>query len=271
MKFFFADDSSQKAVREGMGKIIGFGGIFVDAEVLGQLEQEINHICSSYSLPDDEEIKWSPRRDSWIYNNLHGEDRTRCYTDILEAARNSGCKILVVAWDTGRTTLTGQDAFQKVLDFAFERIEMYLAKQDSLGVIVADRPGGSHREDEQFLASFLNRITIGTVYVHSEHIPINILTTPSHLQRHLQLADLTISITCAMISGKTRYAEPLFSIIKEMLIENHVGYRGGTGLKLFPDELINLYHWLLDEEEFVRVSASSGIRLPDPHLPYATI
>lgn len=269
MEFFFADDTTQNSSRKGMGKILGFGGVFVPEVVLGSLEQKINEICEAYGMPKGEEIKWSPKRKSWIYKNLHGEERVKCYSEILNATADSGCRALVVAWDSGRTTLKGEKAFKKVVDFTFERIAMHLAKQGTLGVIVADRPGGSHKEDEQFLSEFLERVNQGTDYVVPEHVPINILTTPSHLQRHLQVADLVTAITCAMVSGQSTYAKPYFPIIQKMLISNNHGYIGGTGLKLFPDSLINLYYWVLGETHFVKVSMNAGFPLPDPKSPYA--
>lgn len=270
MEFFFADDTTQKSLREGMGKILGFGGIFVPDTHLGDLEQKINDICSSYSIPQGEEVKWSPRKKSWIYENLHGDSRTECYSNILKATKCAGCRAIVVAWDSARTTLKGSNAFDKVLDFAFERISMHLSRQGTLGVIVADRPGGGHKEDEQFLSDFLIRINEGTDYVMPEHVPINILTTPSHLQRHLQVADLVTAITCAMVAGQTKYAEPLFSTIKDMLITNQYGSIGGTGLKLFPDDLLNLYHIVLGETHFIKVGMSTGFPLPFSSLPYAS-
>src|SRR5690606_5775923 len=103
--------------------------------------------------------------------------------------------------------------------------------------------------------------------VGPEQIALNILTTPSHLVKQLQLADLVTSITAAMVSGQDRYAKPLFPIVKSMLIGNHYGYIGGTGLKLFPDSLINLYYWILDEARNVKVSHGAGIALP--HSAYA--
>jgi hypothetical protein len=270
MEFFFADDTTQNSVRDGMGKIIGFGGIFVHDTVLGDLEQEINDICKIYSIPHGEEIKWSPRKKSWIYKNLHGDLRTKCYLEILEASKNADCRAVVVAWDTGRTTLQGGDAFKKVLDYAFERISLHLSGLDNLGVIVADRPGGGHKEDEQFLADFLTRINEGTDYVVPEHVPINILTTPSHLQRHLQIADLVTAITCAMVAGQTKYAEPLFPTIKDILIKNQYGYIGGTGLKLFPDELLNLYYVVLGETHYIKAGMNAGFPLPFSDHPYAS-
>ncbi len=220
-------------------------------------------------MPKGEEIKWSPKKGSWLHQNLHGDGRTQCYTEILKSAEEAGCKAIVTAWDCGRTTLQGQQAFQKVLDYTLERIAMYLSKKDSLGVIVADRPGGSHKQDEAFLTEFLERVSAGTEYVKPDHVPINILTTPSHLQRHLQLADLVTAITCAMVAGQSAYAESYFPIIKRMLIANHQGYIGGTGLKVFPADLINLYHWVLGEAHFVTVSRNVGVPLPVKDRPYA--
>lgn len=270
MELFFADDSTHKGVRVGMGKIISFGGVFVSPEALMPLEKKITDICQNkYNIPEGEEIKWSPKKKSWIYENLHGESRTGCYREILQAALDHGVKAIVICWDEGRTTLKGDRAFNKALDFAFERISVHLEKQDTIGLMVADRPGGSHKQDEAFLSAFLERINSGTVHVGPDRIALNILTTPSHLVKHLQLADLVTSITAAMVAGQDRYAGELFSLIKKMFISNHFGYIGGSGLKLFPDDLWNLYYWVLGEDAYVKVSMSGGIGLPDKRRPYA--
>lgn len=270
MELFFADDSTHKGVRDGMGKIISFGGVFVSSEALMSLEQQITDICQKkYAIPVNEEIKWSPKKKSWIYENLHGESRTECYREILQAALDHGVKVIVICWDEGRTTLKGERAFNKCLDFAFERISVHLEKNDTIGLMIADRPGGSHKQDEAFLSDFLERVNNGTVHVGPDRIALNILTTSSHLVKHLQLADLVTSITAAMVAGQDKYAGELFPLVKEMFISNHFGYIGGSGLKLFPDELWNLYYWVLGEDAYVKVSMSGGIGLPRQGLPYA--
>ena len=270
MELFFADDSTHKGVRDGMGKIISFGGVFVSPEALMPLEQQITDICQKkYAIPEGEEIKWSPKKKSWIYENLHGEKRTECYREIIQAALDHGVKAIVICWDEGRTTLKGERAFNKALDFAFERISVHLEKQDTIGLMIADRPGGSHKQDEAFLSDFLERVNNGTVHVGPDRVALNILTTPSHLVKHLQLADLVTSITAAMVAGHDRYAGELFPLVKKMFISNHFGYIGGSGLKLFPDDLWNLYHWVLGEDAYVKVSMSGGIGLPHKGLPYA--
>ncbi len=135
--------------------------------------------------------------------------------------------------------------------------------------MIADRPGGSHKQDEAFLSDFLERVNNGTIHVGPDRVALNILTTPSHLVKHLQLADLVTSITAAMVAGQDRYAGELFPLVKKMFISNHFGYIGGSGLKLFPDDLWNLYHWVLGEDAYVKVSMSGGIGLPHKGSPYA--
>lgn len=270
MELFFADDSTHKGIRDGMGKIIAFGGVFVSPDALMSLERQITDICQNrYGIPEGEEIKWSPKKKTWIYENLHGQNRTDCYREILQAALDHGVKAIVICWDEGRTTLKGERAFNMALDFAFERISVHLEKNDTIGLMIADRPGGSHKQDEAFLSEFLDRVNSGTIHVGPERIALNILTTPSHLVKQLQLADLVTSITAAMVAGQDRFAGELFHLVKSMFICNYLGYVGGTGLKLFPDDLRNLYHWVLGEDAFVKVSMSGGIGLPDRRFPYA--
>ena len=269
MRIFFADDSTQKGVRNGMGKLIAFGGILVDESHLRSLNTGIDAVADLFGVPEGEEFKWSPNKQSWIYSNLLGDERQKCYSAILETALEHEVKAIVVVWDTGRTTLKGNAAFEKCVSFLFERLSVCLEKNTSLGLIIADKPGGSHKEDEAFLERFIERTNSGTKYVPPDRIGLNVLTTPSHLLRHLQLADLVTGITTAMVAGYYKYSKPLFEYIKPMFIQNHLDCIGGTGLKLFPNELTNIYHWVLAEDTFWRVGMSCGWALPDKRWPYA--
>ncbi len=174
----------------------------------------------------------------------------------------------MVAFDEGRTSLGVQDVIREALDYLLERTEMYLERKDKLGLIVADRPGGGRKQENELLESVLSTIEVGTDFVQLERIPLNILTTPSHLICHLQIADLVVGIATSMVAGAKDYAEPLFPLIKKMLIRNAMGYIGGAGLKLFPDDLLNLYHWVLGESTFVKTGMGSGWGLPLSHRPY---
>ncbi len=269
MEVFFADDSTQKSIRNGMGTVVAVGGVFIDELHLRPLAARLDEIAKAVGLPHGEEMKWSPRKGSWIYEKLHGDDRTDCYQKVLEAAVEHEARAIVICWDTGRTTLKNAKAFDKCIDYLFERMAVHLEKRKANAILVADRPGGGKDQEEQFLCDFVQRIQSGTAHVSPNRILLNVLTTPSNLQRHLQLADLVTGITTAMVCGLDRFAGPLFPLVKKLLIQNHLSGVAGTGLKLFPDELLNLYHHVLGEDTFWRVGNGAGFSLPNAKLPYA--
>jgi hypothetical protein len=268
MQLLFLDDSVQKGHRGKMGKLVAAGGVLLDEAALRPLQERIDGICAQFQIPLGCEIKWSPPKGNWIREHLDEQARQDLQTRVLEAALEHEAKALVVIFDTGRTSLQGAKALRKALEYAFERATMHLEDEGKLGLIVADRPGGSKKEEEAFLEDVLSTIAWGTEYVQPKQIPINILTTPSHLVRHLQVADLVVGVTTAMVAGNLTFAEPLFPIVKQMLLRNAYDYIGGTGLKLFPKELSNLYYWVLGEDVFAKVAANSGWGLPREGFPY---
>lgn len=269
MDIFFADDSSQKGAREGMGRVIAIGGIFVSDANLRPLEQEVTAIASEYGFPEGEEIKWSPGRNLWMRNNLQNERRHECLSRILEAAVARDVRAIVVCFDTARLYVDDTAAKQQCLKYLFERIHSDLQAREQIGIVVADRPGGGKTEEETFLAEFLLHLQEGTTYVVPERIALNVLTTPSHLIRHLQLADLVTGISTAMVCGYYDYAKALFPSVQKMMVRGTGGMIGGTGLKCWPDALANLYHWILGEPAVVRLKSRGGM-IPSPALPYCT-
>jgi hypothetical protein len=268
MNIFFADDSSQAGVRPEMGRLIAVGGALIGWQALKGLARAIEDAADATGVPRGTELKWSPPPDNWIYQNLKGEARKSLYRQVLQAAQEHGARCCVVVWDTGRTTLQGDEAFARAMDFLFERISMHCSTKGEYFTVVADRPGGGPRQDDQFLERFLQRVETGTEYVPPDRCLLNLLTTPSHLQRHLQIADLVVGVTTAMVAGRYKYAQPLFAEIRPLLIQNALGYVGGTGLKLFPDDLANLYHWVLEESAFTKAKSGLGWKLPSDNLPY---
>lgn len=268
MEIFFADDSTQKGVRDGMGALVALGGVLFPESAIRPFAEAMNEITSRFSVPEGEEVKWSPKKGSWIYENLKGDDRSNCYAEILRAAAGFDVRALVIVWDTGRTTLKGERAFEKCLDYAFERLAVNLSKRTEKAIIVADRPGGGKKQEDGLLANFLDRVQSGTTYSVPDWCLLNILTTPSKLLRQLQLADLVTGITTAMVAGSHKYAAPLFEEVRPMLMQNHFGSVAGTGLKLFPDALVNVYHWVLKEDFYWKVGSGTGFDMPVPEYPY---
>ncbi len=268
MEVFFLDDSSQKGMRDGMGTVVAAGGVLIEEQALRPLSIEIDAIAQEFGLPKDEELKWSPRKGTWLHGNLHGDSRNECFRQVLAAAAKYDVRAIVVCWDTGRTTLKGADAFARCVKYLFERMTVNITKRNAHAIVVADRPGGGKDQDDQFLSDFLTHFQNGTDYVDPDRILMNVLTTPSHLVRHLQLADLVTGITTAMVCGSTKYASKLFPEVQKILIRNNADGIAATGLKIVPDALVNLYHLVLGEEVLYKSGGAMGYRIPAPESPY---
>ena len=256
MDIFFGDDSKQKSSRKNLGDLVAFGGYLIQDTCIRPLASDVDEVLKSFHVPLDTEIKWSLPHGNWIRDNLPEFDKASLYQCVLEVLNKHNAVAVVAIWDCGRTTLKGIDAFEKCVDFVFERMSIHLAKNDSYCLIIADRPGGGKTQEETFLNTFIERLETGTEYVPPDRVLLNILTTPSKMVRQLQLADLITSISTAMVAKKYKYAKSNFEKIKPLLMKNSYGYIGGTGLKLFPDQLINLYHWIIEEDSYIRIGLS---------------
>src|SRR5262249_36849865 len=260
--------SGQKGHRGGMGQLMAMGGLFLDEACLRPFKEKVDTLAKVAGVPEGTELKWSPPGDNWIRNNLKGAARTALYCEAIRVAREYEGRVVVVVWDTGRTTLKGPDALRRVIDYLFERVTMHLEEREQRGLIVADRPGGGKKDEDALLEDVVGTMDQGTQYVKSTKVALNLLTTPSHVCRHLQVADLIVGCTTSMVAGENEFAPPLFDEVKPLFIKNYHGYAGGTGLKLFPDDLTNLYHYVLGEKTFARVAANAGVTLPWRTFPY---
>jgi len=268
MQFFFADDSAQNGARSGMGKIVAFGGVLTPADQLRTLTQRIDEIASRFGIPAGEEIKWSPKKGGWIYSNLQGENRAKCYKEILNAAQAAGCKAVVTACDFEMRNLKPEWGFERCVTYTLERVSTHLAKSSEQAIIIADRPSGGHKEADQFLTAFVDHLSSSHNHMLEETFSLNMLTAQSHMTRHLQIADLVVAITTAMVAGQTKWASEYFEIVKGMFLQNVLGYIGGTGLKVYPDKLVNLYYWVLGEKVFVKAANGMGWPLPSENILY---
>jgi hypothetical protein len=256
-----------------MGPVVSVGGVLIEEEQLRPLSAAMDAIASEFGVPENDEFKWSPKRGSWIYDHLHEETRESCYRQILEAAASHNAKAAVVCWDTARTSEKDQAAFERCVDYLFERISMNLEDRGSSAIIVADKPGGGKDQETEFLTNFVERIQKGTAYVLPNWILLNVLTTPSHLVRHLQLADLITGITTAMVAGNDKYARAIFPSVRNLFIKNRSGGVAATGLKIAPDgpradSLVNLYRWVLGERFLHKGGGAVSYPLPVAGFPF---
>ena len=243
MDFFFADDSRQRTPsRQGMNALVGVGGIYVPSPSVKPLERALNQICVTAGFPPGEEFKWSPGRDDWMWDGLTGRRRADFFSGVLRLCSENRVRIIVVASDTSSPrprTSTSHEHF--VVQLLIERIERLAAAEGNDAVIVFDRPGGAHAQDDSFLVQCLETIQAGTAYVRPNRIALNALSTGSHFIRLLQAADLVAGCVLANMSGETRYSPAVLTSIKPMIASCN-GSVGGFGIKIYPDFwYVNLY------------------------------
>jgi uncharacterized protein DUF3800 len=266
----FADDAQQRRPsRERMGPLVAAGGLIVPGDAVGPLERDIEAVCRKYGFPAGEEFKWSPRRDQWMYASLVEDNRAQFFTDVLRVSSGHGAAAVVVIEDASQTRAIADspNAEADVTRLLLERVENRFSAARSDGIVVVDRPAGDRAAEDRFLTTCLETLQSGTRYVKPEHVAVNVLSTPSHLVRLVQAADLVTSCTVAAVAGEARYAPPIFEAIRPMF-PSELGRIGGVGLKIHPDYVYaNLYHWLGRDRDLVR--GNSGIPLPTKGRPYA--
>jgi len=271
MHLIFADDSHQTTpTRLRMGPLAALGGIHVVDTEAGHLEHEIEHLCTQVGFSPGEEFKWSPRRTSWMFSNLHAPERDELFASVLTTARYHLVQVTVVAADAScrRANPTSSSCDHDVTTLFLERVELALRAAGTTGMVVIDRPGGGQQAGKRLLAACKNTVTVGTRFVRPRcitDVELAWSATARQFPRLLQLADLVTGCTLARVAGSP-WAVPAFEFIRPLLRSD--GRRiGGVGLKLHPDyTLANLYHVLVGDGELWK--GMSGWPLPRRDLPY---
>ena len=199
--------------------------------------------------PPQEEIKWSPRKNSWIAKYLIGEKRISAYSDILGLVGSFKGKLIVAVVQRDASKQSLIEAKWECIEFVTERFQFYLQDhEDRKGLIIADFPG-SGKEEKKLLQDYYQLLEKGTKYVKPSNIVMNLLTTESHLNPSLQVADLVVGITTGMCTPQRRYALQYWDIVKRNFHRNQNGEVMGCGLKVFPNEIVGEIHATLFPEE----------------------
>ena len=243
MNILFVDDTEQLN-----RKYVGIGGVIFHDDYLNDLFSLFKQKKASHGIPPQEEIKWSPRKNSWIAKNLIGEKRISAYSDILGLVGSFKGKLIVavVQRDVSKQSLI--EARWECIEFVTERFQFYLqAHEDRKGLIIADFPG-SGKEEKKLLQDYYQLLEKGTKYVKPSNIVMNLLTTESHLNPSLQVADLVVGITTGMCTPQRRYALQYWDIVKRNFHRNQNSEVMGCGLKVFPNEIVEEIHATLFPE-----------------------
>jgi len=244
VNILFIDDTEQLNKQ-----YVGIGGVIFHDDYLNNLFILFNQKKASHSIPPEEEIKWSPPKNSWIAKNLIDDNRILAYSDILGLVRSFNGKIIVavIQRDTSKQSLI--EAKWKCIEFVTERFQFYLqTHEDRKGLIIADFPG-SGKEEKKLLQDYYQLLEKGTKYVKPSNIVMNLLTTESHLNPALQVADLVVGITTGMCTPQRNYALQYWEIVKHNFHRNQNGEVMGCGLKVFPNEIVGEIHAVLFPEE----------------------
>jgi hypothetical protein len=163
-----------------MGSLVAVGGIHVPGSTVRSLESELEALCVESGFPPDEEFKWSPER-----------------------ARGAGVTATVVVEDKGRRPAipSSRTAEEDVVTLALERADNHLRNIGTTAIVVMDRPGGSRKHEDRFLANCMDKLKNGTQFVAMERLAL-VLTTDSKHLRLLQLADVVVASTLARVAGE---------------------------------------------------------------------
>jgi hypothetical protein len=247
--------------------LVAVGGVVVPEAAVAPYDAGLARIRHSFGVPEATELKWSPSYGSWLKTTAGNAVRTPLREQMLKLAVDLDITSVAVVWDRGLVSWPVNEVQVEILGWVYERISMCIPV-DEVALVIADEPGGGRRDRKQWLAETLQLTSHGTEYVTPDRVVLPIVTTPSHHVPHLQLADLVVGATTAAVAGN-RYALELAPLLHQLAHKNAYGSAGGAGIKLFPDDLLNLHHWAFAEDSYWKVGMNSGWGLPWREWPYA--
>lgn len=269
MHFAFVDDWKQKGLRSGMSDLLSLGAVIFSEDQLRPFSEVMHAMRDELGIPWDVERKWAmPHGRAKNYFRQRGEaglqDKVR--SRILKLAAQYEAHAVVVVLDLGRMYVSEDKANEMVLKYLYERIIQALARKH-LGIVVFDKPGGDHQDEDGWIGGTLELSSYGTGFIKPDEIVLPILTAPSHHHEHLQLADLVTGSVTAAVAGN-KYGMALAPELKKIMHRNAYGYIGGAGPNLLPDDLTNLHHHVFGEDTFAKVAMNSGRGIPSQRYAY---
>lgn len=261
MRLIMVDDSEEKQPSRGsIGHLVGVGAAVFPEDKLAHYTNGIRALREELSIPPGTELKWSPDNGSWLKSDEGNKIRTRLRRDMINLADEAGVRTVTVIWDRGRVPWSLEDTRREVLKYLYDKLSLFLRiDANSLGIVIADEPGGGQAAHKAWLADTLRLTDLGTTWTKPEQIVLPIVTAPSHHVPHLQLSDLIAGATVAAVAGN-KYALELVPDLQKIAHRNSKGCIGGAGVTLWPPELGNLHHHIFGDDESWR--GNVGISLP---------
>ncbi|WP_125609723.1 DUF3800 domain-containing protein [Specibacter cremeus] len=261
MHIAYVDDTKQKGLRVGMGELVALAAVIFPEDQVKPFADAFYACYDEFEVPHDVELKWSyAQNKNWFRETNSTDKQTPLREAVLQAACEHDAQAIVVAWDlAGGVATAGRERPEDaVITFMFERISMQLENGGHRGLIVFDKPGGDHKTEADWLTGRRDMVTLGTKYVKPNAVVTQVLTAPSHLHPHLQLADLVAGSFTGAIAGN-KYGMELVPLVRPMLCANSWGIVPQTGVKLYPDDMNNLHYWVYGADTIKRGSSRVGL------------
>ena len=129
MNVFFVDDTAQGKRKHVGEQYVGIGGVIFHDDCIRSLFDFFREAKQRHGIPPDEEIKWSPDRDSWIAKNLLNYKRVAAYSDILDLVRVFQGTQIVAVIRRDEPSHNAYEARWECLKFITERFQFFLQTQ----------------------------------------------------------------------------------------------------------------------------------------------
>ncbi|MGW2373407.1 DUF3800 domain-containing protein [Kitasatospora sp. NPDC001683] len=242
----FVDETTVRAQhvqRAGLGTLQAYGAVALPGELLPVFAARAAGIQAEFGI-GGEELKWSPdRKRQPAQFALGARGREPVQRALLAVAAECGAWTATVVWDQERDPSPDAHREKWMLKLLYERISMGLSDRDGLGTVVFDQKHSLRGHDADWLAATRKLTDHGTEYTSASRIVNRFVMGPSDHLPGLQLADLVVGATTALVAGQNSglaLREPLL----ELIHRREDGDLSGAGLKLWPNSLENLYSWI---------------------------
>lgn len=251
MKVLTLDDSFHKNAR-----ILGYGGFVVDEAELRNVELGVRAVKAKHGVPQDVELKWSPRPNHFLRSKAFEGKRPELYRDTLAILNDTEATVLCGVhyledcygrkdhgWSVAKTK---EWAAKKQLAYLAERFQRpVLSSSDGTGIIIADEY--ESRKGEQALIEYFRATMLeGTQFEQLDRIAVPVLTAPSTHSSHIQVADIVAGVVVGHLGGNPYAAEQFEPVALRCLRNPREGVTVfdsslseevlGFGIKVFPGD-----------------------------------
>lgn len=254
--------------RSGMGAIRAIGGILVPEGEVAGLDSDLRRIRRETGLAPGERLGWteeSRQRGGCAVQPASERDRRlHVRTTVLAAAMRRDVRSVVVVADH---EAAGRD---DVVRTFLGRIAGYLQEHDETAVVVADPADAGLTAAARDLAEVPSQAP----YPPETRIVLPVLSAPARQVPHLQLANLVVGATAAVLAGQPLGA-PLAPLLTRLMarraaapMRSAQSTAGGVGLVLQPPRY-NLLNWAFGERWHYDAEQRQLVQLPHRDWDYA--